>query len=150
MVRALLEELDGVGVDQDVVVIVATGTHRANTDAELAEMLGDDLLGRLQVVNHDARDSSSLADLGVHGDGVPVLLNRRFAEADFRITTGFVEPHFFAGFSGGPKLVAPGLAGLETVLTLHDARRIASPRATWGVLEDNPVHTDVRADRRRQ
>jgi len=66
-------------------------------------------------------------------------------EADVRITTGYVEPHFFAGFSGGPKMVAPGLAGLETVLTLHDAARIGHPNARWGVLEGNPVHDDVRA-----
>ena len=66
-------------------------------------------------------------------------------EADVRITTGFVEPHFFAGFSGGPKMVAPGLAGLETTLELHNARRIGDPRATWGVIEGNPVHDAVRA-----
>src|SRR6201999_2815675 len=72
-------------------------------------------------------------------------LNRLWLEADVRITTGFVEPHFFAGFSGGPKLVAPGLAGLDTVLVLHNAARIGSPDATWGVLEGNPVHEDIRA-----
>jgi nickel-dependent lactate racemase len=75
---------------------------------------------------------------------VPVWLNREWLEADFRITTGFVEPHFFAGFSGGPKMVAPGLAGLETTMVLHDARRIGHPRATWGVTEGNPIHDDVR------
>jgi lactate racemase len=72
------------------------------------------------------------------------LLNRAWLDADFRITTGFVEPHFFAGFSGGPKMVAPGLAGLETVMHLHDAARIGHPNATWGVTEGNPVHDDVR------
>ena len=77
-----------------------------------------------------------------------MCLNRRWVDADVRITTGFVEPHFFAGFSGGPKLVAPGLAGLETVLTLHDAQRIGDPRATWGICEGNPVHDDVRRGRR--
>jgi lactate racemase len=82
---------------------------------------------------------------GEFGDGVPVWLNKHWLDADVRITTGFVEPHFFAGFSGGPKLVAPGLAALETVLTLHDARRIGHPRAVWGVCEGNPVHDDVRA-----
>jgi len=76
---------------------------------------------------------------------VPAWLNRAWLEADVRITTGFVEPHFFAGFSGGPKLVAPGLAGLETVLVLHDAARIGDPRATWGITQGNPVHDDVRA-----
>lgn len=79
------------------------------------------------------------------GDGVPVWLNRIWVEADARITTGFVEPHFFAGFSGGPKLVAPGPAGLDTVLVLHDAAGIGSDRATWAVCEGNPVHDDVRA-----
>ena len=76
---------------------------------------------------------------------MPVLLNREWVEADVRITTGFVEPHFFAGFSGGPKMVAPGLAGLETVLELHSPARIADPRATFAVVEGNPVHDAVRA-----
>lgn len=145
MLWALLEEIGPRADPDDVVVLVATGTHRANTPEELRAMFGDDLLGRLRVVNHDARDSSSLVDLGTMGRGVPVRLNRQWVEADVRITTGFVEPHFFAGFSGGPKLVAPGLAGLGTTLVLHDARRIASPTATWGTLEGNPVHDDVRA-----
>ena len=100
----------------------------------------------MRVVNHDARDDASLTWLGEHGDGVPVWLNRQWVEADVRITTGFVEPHFFAGFSGGPKLVAPGLAGLETVLTLHDARADRRPAARPGaVIEGNPVHDDIRA-----
>jgi nickel-dependent lactate racemase len=77
--------------------------------------------------------------------GVPVWLNREWVEADVKITTGFVEPHFFAGFSGGPKMIAPGLAGLETVLVLHDAKRISHPRARWGVTIGNPIHDDVRA-----
>ena len=88
--------------------------------------------------------AASLVDLG-RIDDVPVLLAREWVEADLRITTGFVEPHFFAGFSGGPKMVAPGLAGLETTLALHNARRIGDPRATWGVIEGNPVHDAVRA-----
>ena len=145
MLSALLEVVTTRTDLDNVVVLVATGTHRANTAAELEEMFGAELLGSVRVVNHDARDATSLVDLGVMGDNVPVQLNRRWVEADVRVTTGFVEPHFFAGFSGGPKLVAPGLAGLETTLALHDARRIASPSATWGVLEGNPVHDDVRA-----
>jgi len=145
MIPAVLDELEGRVDPDDVVVLVATGTHRGNTAAELAAMLGPEVLERVRVVNHDARDDSSLAYLGRLGDNVPVHLNRHFAEADVRITTGFVEPHFFAGFSGGPKLVAPGLAGIETTLVLHDARRIGDARATWGVTEGNPVHDDVRA-----
>jgi nickel-dependent lactate racemase len=145
MIRALLTELAGIIGRDDITLLVATGTHRANTDAELRDMLGDELVDTMRIVNHDARDRDTLAWCGTHGDGVPVWLNRHWVEADVRITTGFVEPHFFAGFSGGPKLVAPGLAGLETVLTLHDAARIGSPAATWGICEGNPVHDDVRA-----
>ena len=145
MVGAVLDELEGVVDVEDVLVLVATGTHRGNTDAELRVMLGDRVVDTVRVVNHDARDAGSLVWMGEHGDGVPVWLNRAWVDADVRITTGFVEPHFFAGFSGGPKMVVPGLAGLETVLTLHDARRIASPQAVWGVCEGNPVHDDIRA-----
>jgi lactate racemase len=145
MIPAVLEELDGIVDLDDVIILVATGTHRGNTEAEIRAMLGDEVVDAVQVVNHDARDPSSLVHLGTHGDGVPVWLDRHWVEADLRITTGFVEPHFFAGFSGGPKLVAPGLAGLDTVLTLHDARRIGHPQATWAVCEGNPVHDDIRA-----
>ena len=87
---------------------------------------------------------STLDAVGTTSSGVAVHLNREFLQADVRITTGFVEPHFFAGFSGGPKMVAPGLAGLATVMTLHDARRIGHPNATWGITEGNPIHDDVR------
>jgi len=145
MVRALLEELDGLLDPRDLTLLVASGTHRGSADAELRAMFGDELVDGVRIVVHDARDAGSLVWCGYFGAGVPVWLNREWVEADVRITTGFVEPHFFAGFSGGPKLVAPGLAGLETVLTLHDAVRIGSPRATWGVCEGNPVHDDVRA-----
>ena len=145
MIPAVLAELEGAIDLADVVVLVATGTHRGNSDAELREMFGDEVVDTVRIVNHDGRDGDQLAWLGVHGDGVPVWLNRQWVDADIRITTGFVEPHFFAGFSGGPKLVAPGLAGLDTVLVLHDATRIGSPEATWGVTHGNPVHDDVRA-----
>jgi lactate racemase len=145
VIPPILDEIaDRVDLD-DVVILVATGTHRGNTDDELRAMLGDDVVDAVRVVNHDARADASLAWMGRLGSNVPVWLNREWVDADVRITTGFVEPHFFAGFSGGPKMVAPGLAGLETVLTLHDARRIGHPNARWGVLDGNPVHDDVRA-----
>ena len=145
MVRALLAELEGISSRDDFTLIVATGTHRSNTDAELRSMLGDELVDTMRIIQHDGRDLSTLTYRGELGDGVPVWLNTQWCEADIRITTGFVEPHFFACFSGGGKLVAPGLAGLETVLTLHDAKRIGSEKATWAICEGNPVHDDVRA-----
>jgi nickel-dependent lactate racemase len=143
MLQALFAELPDVR-PEDVTIMIATGTHRGNSGAELERMLGREILSRYTVINHDSRDGSSLERAGTTSTGVPIYLNRRWLEADARITTGFVEPHFFAGFSGGPKMVAPGLAGLETVMTLHDARHIGHPLATWGVTEGNPVHDDVR------
>ncbi len=145
MVGALLRALRGIVPPRDVTILIATGTHRANTPDELRSMLGEELLGACRVINHDARDESSLVDLGMSGERVPTRLCRHWLEADLRITTGFVEPHFFAGFSGGPKMVAPGLAGLDTVLTLHDAARVGHPRSTWGIIDDNPMHRDIRA-----
>ncbi|WP_432937107.1 nickel-dependent lactate racemase [Kribbella sp. CA-253562] len=145
MIPAVLAELDGLVDLDDVIILVATGTHRANDDDELRQMFGDEVVDSVRIVNHDARNPDHLTWAGTHGNGVPVWLNRQWVEADVRITTGFVEPHFFAGFSGGPKLVAPGLAGLETVLVLHDATRIGDPKATWGITHGNPVHDDVRA-----
>jgi nickel-dependent lactate racemase len=143
MLGAIMEVLDGVIRPEDVVVLIATGTHRASTTEERRTMLGDDVLSAWRVIDHDARDATGLVDLGMVGD-VPVWLAREWVEADIRITTGFVEPTS-AGFSGGPKMVAPGLAGLDTTLELHNARRIGDPRATWGVIEGNPVHDAVRA-----
>ena len=144
MIPAVLDELEGIVDPDDIVVLVATGTHRGNTPTELDAMLGHDVLERVRVVNHDARDESSLRYCGQVMD-VPVWLNREWVDADVRITTGFVEPHFFAGFSGGPKLNAPGLAGLGTTLALHNAWRIGDENATWGVTVGNPVHDAVRA-----
>jgi len=141
--QALFDEMPDIP-RADITIFIATGTHRSNTDAELERMLGRDILSTCRVVNHNSRDAATLAFVGHTATGVPVHLNREFLQADIRITTGFVEPHFFAGFSGGPKMVAPGLAGLETVMTLHDAARIGHPKATWGITEGNPVHDDVR------
>lgn len=144
MLAAIASVLEGIVPPKDVVVLIATGTHAPSTKSQLREMLGDEVIERWRVVDHDSRNPSSLHDLG-NIDGVPVFLNREWVDADIRITTGFVEPHFFAGFSGGPKMVAPGLAGLETVLELHSPARIADPRATFGVVEGNPVHDAIRA-----
>jgi nickel-dependent lactate racemase len=143
MIEALVEEMPQVR-HEDITILIATGTHRINTPPELERMLGAEILGKYRVINHDARDQSSLGRVGVTSSGVEVFLNREWLDADVRITTGFVEPHFFAGFSGGPKMIAPGLAGLKTVMTLHDVHHIGHPLATWGVTEGNPVHDDVR------
>lgn len=143
MLAALFEEMPEIPAG-DITILIATGTHRDNTEEELEEMLGQYVVGRYKVINHDSRDREALISAGQTKSGVSVSLNRAWLYADVKITTGFVEPHFFAGFSGGPKMVAPGLASLETVLVLHDAKRIAHPNATWGITEGNPIHDDVR------
>ncbi|HXM56902.1 MAG TPA: nickel-dependent lactate racemase, partial [Candidatus Dormibacteraeota bacterium] len=142
LLPVLLEEIG----PADVTVFVATGTHRACTREELERMLGREVLAAVRVVQHDAFDRGRHAELGsVPGTAVPALVERAFLEQDVRLTAGFIEPHFFAGFSGGPKMVAPGLAHLDTVLELHSAARIGHPRATWGVTGGNPVHDPIRA-----
>ncbi len=144
MLEALFAEMPGVSMEE-VTIFIATGTHRRNTDDEIQRMLGPEIARRCRVICHDARDDASLVHVGDTVTGVRVLLNRDWVSSDFKITTGFVEPHFFAGFSGGPKMVAPGLAGLETVMELHNVARIGHPNATWGITAGNPVHDDVRA-----
>jgi len=143
MLEAIFAELPHVRM-QDVTIFIATGTHRRNSTEEIERMLGPQIARSCRVICHDARNEASLTQVGSIGDGVRVLLNREWVRSEFKITTGFVEPHFFAGFSGGPKMVAPGLAGLETVMELHNAARIGHPKATWGIIEGNPVHDDVR------
>ena len=140
---ALLRELGHVPTEQ-VVILVATGTHRSNTPEELDDVLGKEVTERYEVVNHSAFDSDGLAYLGEGPEGIPIWLNKRWVDSDVRITTGFVEPHFFAGFSGGPKMVAPGLAGFKTIMDLHSARLIGHPNSTWGITEGNPIHDNIR------
>jgi lactate racemase len=144
MLEALFSEMPGVRLE-DATIFIATGTHRRNNDEEIERMIGREFARSCRVICHDARDTSSLVHVGDTSTGVRVLLNREWVASEFKITTGFVEPHFFAGFSGGPKMVAPGLAGLETVMTLHNAARIGHAKATWGITEGNPIHDDVRA-----
>ena len=140
----LLEELARAGVpDGRIVLLCATGTHRRATAAEMRDLVGSEVVARYRIVDHDA-DGDDHVEVG-KVDGVGVRLQRDYVEADVRIVTGFVEPHFFAGFSGGPKAVCPGLASTETILEAHHPRRIADPRATFCTRHGNPVHDFVRA-----
>ncbi len=140
----LLAELDRLGVGPGhVELLCATGTHRAATPEERVELVGDDIAGRYRIHQHRADASDDHVEVG-RVDGTAVRIDRRYIEADVRILTGFVEPHFFAGFSGGPKGACPGLASLETILEAHSPRRIADPNSTWLVTEGNPVHDFVR------
>ena len=128
----------------NIKILIATGTHRENTKDELIEMLGKDIVNSLSIINHICDDDGSLVEMDTSLNDVSVFLNKHWIDADFRITTGFVEPHFFAGFSGGSKLVAPGLAGLKTIMKLHNFERLNSPYSIWGEVDKNPIQQDVR------
>ena len=130
--------------EENVTVLLGNGTHRANTAEEIAGMFGAEVAGRLRIRNHDAYDGSQNVHLGITGGGTDVWLDRAYVEADKRIVVGFIEPHFFAGFSGGPKGVAPGVAGIETIYRLHRSDLIADPMSTWGILNENPLQREVR------
>jgi lactate racemase len=141
----LLAELESAGVRrEDITLLNALGTHRRQTPAELRAMLGDFVVDHYRCLQHDAYDDTSLVSLGQTSFGHPVRLSRTLLEADLKILTGFIEPHFFAGFSGGPKGVLPALAGAESVLTNHGYAMINDPRATWGVCEGNPIWEEMR------
>ena len=143
--------LDYLDVDPSrVTIFIATGTHRACRPAEIDRMLGEEIAREVRIVQHDAFDRGRHVRVGtIPGSTVPALVDSEFMAQDLKITTGFIEPHFFAGFSGGPKMVLPGLASIETVLELHSAARIGHPRATWGVIAGNPVQLAIRGVARR-
>ncbi len=136
LVPWLLEELSHVP-RENFVVINGLGSHRANTREELAGMLGREVVETVRVVNHDAFDDAGLVHVGRNSYGSDVFLNKTYVEADFRIATGFIEPHFFAGFSGGPKGISPAVAGIRTILDFHNAAMIGHPNSTWGIIEGN-------------
>ncbi|HTH98243.1 MAG TPA: nickel-dependent lactate racemase [Stellaceae bacterium] len=143
--RPMVETMVASGIPLErIVILVATGLHRPNEGAELAELVGDPwVLEHVRVENHFARDEASLVDLGVTPKRqVPVKLNRFLVEADLRIATGLVEPHFMAGWSGGRKVVAPGVAGHETIRTFHSARFMEDPLAVQCNLIGNPLHEE--------
>lgn len=149
----VLDELAAAGVQQEQLTLFnALGTHRANSDAELRAMLGTDIVDRYRIVQNNAFDPSTQVSLGISSRGHEIWLNRELMACDVKVVTGFIEPHFFAGYSGGGKGIMPGMAGLHTVLRNHDAGMIGNPNATWGVTHGNPIWEEalesaLRADR---
>ena len=139
----ILEELPHVPLE-NVTIINGLGTHRDQTSEEFIEMLGETVVDTVRIINHHCHEKSELTHLGTSSYGCEIYLNKEYVEADFRIVTGFIEPHFFAGFSGGPKGIMPGIAGIETILTFHNAKMIGHPMATWGILDNNPLQEMTR------
>jgi nickel-dependent lactate racemase len=140
----LLESMAGLVPRENITLLNQLGTHRPNTRAELETMLTPHVMANYRVLNHEPENADALVQLGTTRDGTPALINRHLVEADVRIITGFIEPHFFAGFSGGPKGIMPGCAGLKTVMSNHGAKNIGDPRAAFGITEGNPLWEELR------
>jgi nickel-dependent lactate racemase len=129
---------------EQITLVNALGTHRPNTTAELERLLTPAVVSRYRVINHEPENPAALVQMGVTQAGAPALINRHVVEADVRIITGFIEPHLFAGFSGGPKGIMPGVAGLETVMSNHGASMIGHPKAAFGITVGNPIWEEMR------
>ena len=138
----LIDTLINSGVPKEkILILVATGLHRPNEGEELRELIGnDEIFNTIRIENHFARDREAHVDLGITTQGIPIGIDRRFYEADLRIATGLVEPHFMAGYSGGRKVVAPGVAYQDTILKFHTAHILEHENAVSCVMEGNPLH----------
>jgi nickel-dependent lactate racemase len=143
LLRQILPTLESAGIPREkILILIATGLHRPNVGDELVELVGPQIAATYRVENHDGRDLAQHADLGISPRGVPVWIDRRYVEADLKIATGLIEPHLMAGYSGGRKLICPGIAALETVKSWHGPAFLEHPRADCGILDGNPVHEE--------
>lgn len=143
LVPLLIKELNHVPLE-NFVIINGTGTHRDQTREEFIRMLGEWVVENVRIINNQCHNNDALVKVGESKFGCDVYLNNEYVEADFRIVTGFIEPHFFAGYSGGPKGIMPGIAGIETIMTFHNAKMIGDPKSTWGNMHGNPVQNMTR------
>ena len=140
----VLSRLADAGISRDnVTVLIATGLHRPATEEEIREIVGPDLYGHIKVVNHFARNLHEHRYLGTTASGIPVHIDERFMAADLHITLGFIEPHLMLGFSGGRKLIAPGLAAQETIKVIHSPKFMRDARSVEGSIENNPLHKEL-------
>jgi nickel-dependent lactate racemase len=140
----LLRRLHDAGIPAEgVTILIATGLHRGATAAEIDTILGAEIASKYRVVNHDAKLLADHRALGATGRGTPVYIDERFMAADLHITLGFIEQHLMLGFSGGRKMIAPGLAAQETIKVIHSPRFMREPMATEGSIEQNPLHGEL-------
>lgn len=143
ILRPVLETLEGAGIPRDkITILVATGLHRPNEGAELVEMVGQNIASHYRIANHHGQVLAEHTYLGQSPRGVPIWIDSRYVQADLKITTGLIEPHLMAGFSGGRKLICPGIAALETVKVWHGPEFLEHPKADCGILDGNPVHEE--------
>lgn len=140
---AILRTIEAAGVPREgITILIATGMHRPNVGDELVELVGADIAKNYRCENHDGKARDEHEFLGTTANGVPVWIDRRYVQAELKITTGLIEPHLMAGYSGGRKLICPGIAGLDTVKVWHGPRFLEHPKADYGITEGNPVHEE--------
>jgi nickel-dependent lactate racemase len=143
ILRPVLATLEEAGIPRErITVLVATGLHRPNEGEELVEMVGRHIAENYRIENHHGQVLDEHTYLGDSPRGVPIWLDSRYVQADLKITTGLIEPHLMAGFSGGRKLICPGIAALETVKAWHSPAFLEHPQADCGILDGNPVHEE--------
>lgn len=139
----ILETLENAGIPRDkILILIATGLHRPNEGDELVELVGPEIAGKYRIENHHGKVLGEHTYLGTTPSGVPAWIDTRYIKADLKITTGLIEPHLMAGYSGGRKLICPGIAALETVKVWHGPDFLEHPKADCGFLEGNPVHEE--------
>ncbi|MDX2495255.1 MAG: nickel-dependent lactate racemase [Desulfuromusa sp.] len=137
----ILEHLEEAGVPRDAItILIATGIHRPNEDEELIQLVGQKIAENYRVINHFSQQPDDMVLVGHVGDGVPAYVNKHYVNADLKILTGFIEPHMWAGFSGGRKSILPGISSIETLKYMHGPEMVAHPKTVYGVLDGNPFH----------
>ena len=144
MLPPLLQRLEAAGIPRtNITILIATGLHRPASDAEIREIVGDSVAAQYTVLNHDARNAELHRPVGTTKSGTTFAIDRRFLDADLHITLGLIEPHLMLGFSGGRKLIAPGLASEATIKQLHSPRFMRDERTREGFIADNPLHAEL-------
>ena len=139
----ILKTIEEAGVPRSgITILIATGLHRPNEGEELVELVGEDIANNYRVENHHGKETSEHDYLGITPKGVPVYIDSRYIRAELKITTGLIEPHLMAGYSGGRKVICPGIAGIETVKVWHGPKFLEHPNADCGIVEGNPVHEE--------
>ncbi len=137
----IIEQLQTAGLPAEkITILIATGIHRPNEGAELERLVGKEIASRYRIINHFSKNETDMQLVGQIGDGVPALVNKHYLAADLKILTGFIEPHMWAGFSGGRKSILPGISSVKTLEFMHGPEMVAHPQTRYGVLEGNPFH----------
>ncbi|MBW2520652.1 MAG: nickel-dependent lactate racemase [Deltaproteobacteria bacterium] len=141
LLPAIFQHLQSAGIPSDkITILVATGIHRPNEGHELEQLVGKEMASSCRIINHKSKKQEDMVLVGHIGDNVPALINKHYYEADLKILTGFIEPHMWAGFSGGRKSILPGISSLKTLEYMHGPEMVAHPNTRYGVLTGNPFH----------